>query len=397
MRKQHLKINFFVQFVYKQGTYFRFHNLAIGLQKLGHTVTIWGCDYLRSWGGIIEENREGVKYVIAPGNKLQSLFGQTSHPFTAYKRSSIEYLQADINHLFQPFLSAAWPWMRNKNNARLNVYDWDDFFLDGEVWANPKLMADRWCKISVRYLERNLPSKADLVTVCSDFLKQKAMQRAAEHVEIIYNGYWPARIPDKQTSRKALNLSAQAKYYGFMGRTHAEIDWCYNGMRKILRQNESVRLAICGSGAYILDNIESELKDRIDYLGMLSPENADLFANAIDIGLLPLEDDLFNRSRLPIKLANYQAMGTISLFSDIGETGVIAKKLPWNINGGKTKDSWLAAFENSVPVLLKDELPGIDFQLLEEQISWQKISEKLESVYFKHLNLKFPTLYSNNN
>jgi len=386
MGNRKLNINFFVQFVYKQGTYFRFHNLAIGLQKLGHTVIVWGCDFSRQSGGIVEENRDGVKYMISSGNKLQSFFGQTSHPFTAVKRNSIKYPQADINHLFQPFLSAALPWTRNKNEASLNVYDWDDFFLDGEVWANPKSIADRWCKISVRYLERNLPSKADLVTVCSDFLKQKALQRNAKHAEIIYNGYWSVNIPQKRASREILNLSLDAKYFGFMGRTHAEIDWCYDGMRKILKQNESVRLAICGSGAYILDNIEPELKNRIDYLGMLSPENADLFANAIDIGLLPLEDDLFNQSRLPIKLANYQAMGTIALYSDVGETGVIAKKLPWNINGGKTKDSWLVAFENSVPALLKNELPRIDYNVLEELISWQNISERLESVYFKYLN-----------
>jgi hypothetical protein len=78
-------------------------------------------------------------------------------------------------------------------------------------------------------------------------------------------------------------------------------------------------------------------------------------------------------------------MGTIALFSDIGETGVIANKLPWNINGGKTKNSWINAFENSVLQVLNNKLPGIDFKILEEQISWQNIAKGLESLYDKYL------------
>ncbi len=386
MGEKKLSINFFVQFVYRQGTYFRFHNIAIGLQQLGHTVTVWGCDFSRQSGGITEENRDGVKYVISPGNKLQSIFGQTSHPFTAYKRGGIKYPHADVNHLFQPLLSGAWPWLKNRKNAGLNVYDWDDLWTGGLYTSKTNSFAESWSKFWVKNIENIFPYKADLVTVCSDFLKNKALGLNAKNVEVVYNGYWPVELPDKKQARLGLGLKPEAKYFGFMGRTHAEIDWCYDGMRNILKQNDSIRLAICGSGAYILDNIEQDLKDRIDYLGMLSPEKADGFARAIDIGLLPLEDDQFNRSRFPIKLANYQAMGTIVLYSEIGQSGIVAKSLPWNINAGNTKESWLIAFNYATKLLLDTELPQINFVDLEKELSWVNIAKKLEQAYLKQLN-----------
>jgi hypothetical protein len=37
-----LQIHFFVNFSHPSGTYFRFHNLAIGLTRLGHQVTVFG-------------------------------------------------------------------------------------------------------------------------------------------------------------------------------------------------------------------------------------------------------------------------------------------------------------------------------------------------------------------
>ncbi len=386
MREKKLNINFFVQFVYKQGTYFRFHNLAIGLQQLGHNVTIWGCDYSKQSDEQIEENRDGVNYIISSGNKLQSIFGQPSHPFTSYKRSKIKYPYANVNHMFQPFLSGAWSWFKNMKNADLNVYDWDDLWTGGIYSTKTSSIAEYWSRFWVKKIENTFPSKADMVTVCSDFLKNRAIKQQAKNVEVIYNGYWPIDLPDKKQAREIFGLDKQAIYFGFMGRTHAEIDWCYDGMREVIKKNDSIRLAICGSEAYILDNLEPELKDKIDYLGMLTPEKADMFACAIDIGLLPLQDEPFNQSRFPIKLANYQAMGTIVLYSDIGQSGIVGRSLPWNINAGKTKETWLKAFEESEKKLLDNNLAQINFTVLEKELSWLNISKKLEQAYFKHLN-----------
>ena len=384
-----LRINFFVQFVYEQGTYFRFHNLAKGLTNLGHNITIWGTDFNKKAKSIDKWERDGITYIVISGNRLQSFFGQHSHPLTTLRRILLNYPPADVNHSFQPFLSVAAPWRLKFKNAGINVYDWDDLWNGGLFSKHSITINNFWSLKWVAYCEKRLPRIADLTTVCSSFLENKAKSYQAKKVVTLYNGYWPKdKITTKADARTKLGLHPHAFYLGFMGRTHNEISWCFDGLKQSMDINPSLRLALCGCGDYVLDNLDKDLLSRIDYLGFLNPQQAEDFAAAITIGLLPLEDDAFNNSRFPIKLAHYQAMGTPVLFSNIGETGKVASLFPWNINAGKTYLSWLQAFSASSTQSFINGLPKVDTQKLADVLSWDLISLQLEQAYYTTLSSK---------
>jgi glycosyltransferase involved in cell wall biosynthesis len=384
-----LTIHFLVQFTHFQGTYFRFHNLAIGLTKLGHKVTVFGVDTGISTFSAPEreEVRDGILYHIIPSYKGMSLFGGFSHPLTALRRCFIDYPPCDIAHLFQPFLSAALPWKYVLDRkAQALFYDWDDLWINGVAEGKPNSFRDYWFKKNLAFLESNLPAQATHVTTCSQFLSDLATQRQATYSSIIHNGYWPFEISDKRVAREKLNLQQNCSYVGFMGRTTHELSWCFEALEKNLSQYENLRFALCGPPESILDNISPQLRQRIDYLGNLSPLQTRDFATALDLGLLPLENNPFNQSRFPIKFAEYMAAGTPILSSEVGECSYLSTQLPWVIKAGKTKDQWFKSFDSALKLMNQGQLLAVNQNILEDVLSWSHISQKLANKYLSQLS-----------
>jgi glycosyltransferase involved in cell wall biosynthesis len=383
-----LSIHFFVQFVYEQGTYFRFHNLAVGLTKLGHNVTIFGSD-INPNSLLREELRDGVKYHIIPVFKGARFFGQLSHPLTTIGRVLNRYPPCDVAHLFQPFTIAACPWLWvASKQSKVMLYDWDDLWTDGFFQGRSSSFREFWERKTVRYLEQLLPQKADHVTTCSRFLADLAYERQAKSVTVIHNGFWPFDISEKSLARNRLGLSPDAQYIGFMGRTCHELPWCFRVFERHLSDYPNIRFAICGFPATQLENLSEAVRKRIDCLGSISPLATRDFAASIDLGLLPLEDNSFNQSRFPIKYAEYMAAGTPILCSDIGDCASVSGELPWVLKAGKTEDDWAIAFRNALQLLATDQLQKVELSKIEQFFGWDILSQSLLETYYSALENK---------
>lgn len=385
-----LRIHFLTQFTHSAGTYFRFHNLAIALTQLGHKVTVFGVDIQTTGFSCPErqEIRDGVLYHIISTYKGDSIFGGASHPLTALRRCFVDYPTCDIAHLFQPFLSAALPWKYILGKkAKVLFYDWDDLWTNGLIQEKSNSFRDYWFRMNINFLENNLPKQADHVTTCSQFLADLALERKAKKVSVIHNGYWAFKKFDKQEARRSLNMQEDALYVGFMGRTVDEMAWCFEAIEKNQHHHKNLRFALCGAPESALDGISPLLRQRVDYLGVLPPLQTRNFAAAIDLGLLPLEDNSFNQSRFPIKFAEYMAAGTPVLASEVGECSYLASHFSWVIKAGKTKQEWLKSFEHATNLIKKyDQSSSVDYNILEFTLSWSQISKNLSKVYFSELS-----------
>jgi hypothetical protein len=372
-----MRIVFIVQYHFFGGTFFRWHNLARALQQQGHTVTVFSASGNPAFNNT-EELIDGIPYHIISGNKGARFFGNaSSNPITAIRRLMVPYPQADVYHLFQPFLSGAlsWRYLQWKYPKAAFVYDWDDLWVGG-LMQKEKSVA--WDYFWVHQLEKKLPPKADAVTVCSAYLEQKAKERGARQIKLLPNGIWPLSAKsDKTAVRALLGLQADAFYLGFMGKTQQELDWCF----EVLRQSNSkdIRLALCGIDGSSLSQLPDHLLRRIDFLGQLSPEQATYFAQALNIGLLPLADNAFNQSRFPIKFAEYQKAGTPVAYSPVGSLAAYEHTLPWNINCGQGKTAFVsklvAYIDSHRSVLQVEEGP------LLQQLGWTNIGRDLANFY----------------
>jgi len=385
MNLNRLKIIFLTCDCSLQGTYFRWHNWAIGLVNLGHEVLVYSIDnsdkpFSRT------EIRDGVYYHIKKSVKGKSVFGVANHPFVAIKRIFGNFPQCDVVHVFQPFLSVYFPWkFKMKNKAKVTFFDWDDLWADSDRDKEKKNFRGKWDYWFKVYLEKKIPSVSKSMTICSRFLKTLAVERGASQVEIIPNGFWAYDVPGRLMSRQKLGLQSNAIYVGFMGRTGFELNWAFKALEHCLQQGIEIRFALCGPEANILDDISELARSHTDYLGSLAPADTRYFAAAVDLGLLPLMKTTFNESRFPIKFAEYLAAGLPVLCSEVGEVNEYGKNFPWVIKAGVNENDWVKHFMQAVKMLVNNELVPVDRQVVSDNLSWQKIAGQLENLYLIEL------------
>ena len=373
-----LRVHFFTQYSHEQGTYFRFHNLAVGLTRIGHRVTVFSGD-LDFRARERAEERDGVQYHIVPDYKTSHYFCAASDPFVALRRLVRPYPPCDVAHLFQPFPSAAGGWLRSR--CRLRFYDWDDLWTGGLFPDRIPGWRNQWGVRVGRLLEARLPRCATHVTTVSTFLARRARELADRPVSVIHNGFWPGAYPDRAAARARLGLRPDALYAGFMGRTTAELPWCFDALAENMDRLPALRMALCGPPETSLSTLPARVRDRVDYLGHLTPAETRTFAAALDVGLLPLEDNRFNQSRFPIKFSEHLAAGVPLLCSTVGECGRLSERFPWAIPAGTTRAEWLRAFRTAVNRLASGDVPRYAPAVFEDLMSWGTLSRRLAEVY----------------
>ncbi len=383
-----LKINFLTAYSHIQGTYFRWHNLGIGLVSLGHEVKIYCVDYADNAASRIEMV-DGLEYHFIKGAKGKQYLGTINNPFTALKRLFVNYKSCDILHVFQPFLSIYLPWkFKLKKISKVTIFDWDDLWVGGMYADVNKGLLNKWNYALTGYFENKIPSLQLSMTTCSKLLKNLAIERGNKDCTIFHNGFWPYHIAEKLLARSKMKFQQDCLYVGFMGRTTHELSWCFEAIEICLQQNLKVRFALCGPAKEELNNMPALVMKHTDYLGNLTPLETRDFAAALDLGLLPLEDNTFNRSRFPIKLSEYMAAGIPVLCSEVGEMKKYIDLYPWVISAGTDKQQWISNFVSTINNLITSpHLFEVDKEVIKKDLSWFEISKQLESFYFSKLEL----------
>ena len=149
--------------------------------------------------------------------------------------------------------------------------------------------------------------------------------------------------------------------------------------------------AIAGLPKQLVDAAPDGVRARIDYLGDLSPERAAMCADAIDVGLLPMRDDTWNRSRFPIKFADYLSAGLYVVCSSVGECGRLAQMFDQVVPAGTTSEEWMAAVERAVSRCSEHPGPERPDQGAVSRLSWPSIAEDLEAYYLRILRARSAT------
>lgn len=383
-----LKINFLTAFSHTQGTYFRWHNIGIGLIALGHQVTVYCVDY----GDDVKkrkEVRDGIEYYIIPGCRGKQYLGTFNHPITAINRLFVNYKSCDILHVFQSFLTIYLPWQFClKKRSKVTIFDWDDLWAGGLYSSKKNTLLDKWNYTLVEYFEKKIPSLNLPMTTCSQYLKDLVHKSGNNDCHILHNGFWPYIITEKKEARQKLKLHHDAYYVGFMGRTTKELSWCFEALEACHSNNLNVRFAVCGPNPQELKEISPLALQYTDYLGSLTPLETRDFAASLDLGLLPMEDNSFNNSRFPIKLSEYMAAGIPVLCSEVGEMKHYTEKYSWVIGAGTDKEAWIKKFVETVRLVATQNCNyKVNMNEIENDLSWTGISKKVEKLYLANSKL----------
>jgi glycosyltransferase involved in cell wall biosynthesis len=375
-----VKIAFFVQYCHEAGTYFRWHNLAKALVLNGHTVHIYAGDFNYK-AAKRNENRDNVEYKITPSLITSRIFGNPSDPLTGiYRCFNKVDKDYDVYHLFQPFLQAYIPWQWLKWFRKgVFIYDWDDLWTGG-IFKKPHSFRDRYTVFLVKYLENKLPRLANGTTVCSSYLKDLAPQ--APKVGVFYNGFWNTQNAPESIIEENRFAKLPGKYYlGYIGKTAAELDWIMQAAVICENKFPHAHFLLVGppknqvelSGLLNLTNIS--------YLEQVSASEAKFITQKLDVGLLPLENNAFNRSRFPIKFFDYLVAGIPVYYSGVGELKLIGDILDYVVDGGSTKEEWVKNIESFLNNESYAKKLVIDINSLAKEYSWAAIASSLVDFY----------------
>ena len=388
-----MKIKFFTGSVARQGTFFRWHNWAIGLKALGHQVTVHSFDSGTSTLSLRTEEIDGITYSIAGGIRGKQYFSSENHPLAAIRGCFRGGETSHVAHVFGPFLTSALPWLvRGHSLAPVIIYDWDDLWRGGLISEKAKGSAGRWSAGWTKWLEGNLPRRADHVTTCSAYLADLAIAGGAKGTTVIPNGFWPGSYPAKSDARLELGLRPNCVYAGFMGRTitNQELSWLAAAARIAAQDSARCRIAICGMPESLLAEHFYGCRQAIDYLGFLTSEKTRVFASALDLGLLPLEDAPLNRARYPIKFTEYLAAGVPLLMTKVGPCAAISSAWPEVTQAEPTQHSWQGMFTDLITRIGMNQQVAVDRVRMNRECSWMIMARKLEETYERLLSQRLP-------
>lgn len=380
--KEYLDIAFLVPEDRQTGTYYRFLNLAIGLKKLGHKVTVYS-QTNESRTKTLYEVRQGIQFVLRPTVPGNRWIIPPVHPGNILRRLLSPVHKADVYHLFQPFPTSGlhWLWLSNRRNG-IFAYDWDDHWINEHTGLdNPKGMSSRMTAFWIRSLEKRFPKKCDLLTTLSQNIKKLANSFCSPNTEIIYNGIWNEEKRDKRKCRARLNLDQDAVYFGMMGWSGIQ-SWVFESLRSLKDKFPNLRVAWCGQEPSGELKNYPEVANRIDNLGFLPNEQMQDFRHSLDLGLLPMGGCAFDQYRLPIKLTDFLSAGVPVIASRVGETAIVAGKIDGVHLCEPNFESWNSKIHSIAKAISKNEFERRpDDTKLKQHFNWIDIAEKLVGTY----------------
>lgn len=217
---------------------------------------------------------------------------------------------------------------RLAKQGRKIVYEIDDDLFTLNPRANPHFWVFR--DKGIRALIAQNMSAASMVTVTTEALA-KVCRKYNDNVVILPN-YLPASVLDIPTPTRRIPPGDGTTVIGWGGSATHERDWLQaaRAVSKMLDESSTTRMRFLGV-QYALGLPRAA----VDYLGWTRDLDQHYRRVArFDIGLAPLEDTTFNKSKSALKVVEYMMLGVPAVaspspaYSDLienGTTGFLAR------------------------------------------------------------------------
>lgn len=188
------------------------------------------------------------------------------------------------------------------------VFDFDD-----AIWESPHKKRNFFTRLKVQARFRLIKKFADKIFVSSRFLRENA-QLAEQKTLVI-----PMAVeqPVFQRAGRAHAEENAALTFGWAGhpQSHYLIQSIESSLSTVFRHNTPFRLII-------LSGEKPEINVNFEWLPF-SAENEKFFFTSVDIGLVPLNESLFDQGKSPIKILQHFAHSATVIYSGTGAVSEI--------------------------------------------------------------------------
>lgn len=341
--------------------YGRLYEIPHQLALLEHEVRAWCLDY---HGDKNEQSQHDLKFghltwssIALKGLRLLRLpthLSKLKHEVSAFKPDII-IGASDIPHSFL----AAYLAKQFHLPCVIDLYDNFESFGQARIPGFKTLL-----KYTIR--------QAHLVITVSQPLKEK--------VQYDYNPFCPVHvmtngidkdiftIGNKQTARKILELPLNAKLIGTAGGLSRMkgVDTIYAAWSELEQKYPEVHLILAGS-------VEASLpipnSNRVHYLGVLSERDVVTLFQALDVGIISLQDSAFGRYCFPQKMYEMLACGLAIVATDVGVMSGLLHQFPQLLYKANHQAQLAKTIEYQ---LNHDILPSVPI------LSWQELVSSIE-------------------
>lgn len=296
--------------------------LAQGLVGRGHRVTIVAPAVANpeDAGTIVEH--DGVLVIHTPQATLPGPASVAQHVTALLQTVLAE--QPDLVHLFKPkgYSGLAALGILAIKPALPFLVDTDDW----EGWGgwNDLLPYPYPAKLLFAWQERDLPRRADVVTVASRTLQTQVWGFDVAPERVIY---LPNGVHNEAGKKPGVGTQQQATLLLYTRFWEFDLIELVQALVAIAQHRPDVRLVVVGKGERGEERELLQLAMRagighvIDYRGWAAPEDVPGYFAQADVALYPIADRLINRAKSPAKLLEQMAAGLAIVAASVGEVG----------------------------------------------------------------------------
>ncbi len=322
------------------GTYRRSYYFSRELARAGHDVTMFtvsrdarfrGRSYYKSeWTAESPSRGCGavVKVIETPNLGYKWLPGWGSGPLDIAARI-VELLggRYDAVFGFEHHPNVSWPVYTTRPLLRFRyISDWCDWF----AGSSNSFRGWKMAHAVDEFLENRIRQKADLVTVTSSALWERALsiRIPIERLARIPEGAATDYIApvDRRAARTKFDLPASVHIVAAV--TDGGIGRTLRIFREVARHDRAAALLVIGrmpSKAFAFAQ-SLGVGERVLRAGWVSDEDYPLYLGATDVCICPLHDSVNDQARWPAKILDYLSAGRAVVTNDVGEAGALLRR-----------------------------------------------------------------------
>jgi len=290
-------------------------------------------------GRYLTEARSDISWdIVSPSTKEISALSYPARVWMAaqqawklcwFPRHDVVFMQRAIYNKFV-FLALL---MQNLLRIRPSIFDFDDAIFTHSPWKTYLLVrTSSAVTVGSHHLyeyARRYNKNVTLIPTCIKFSDYAAIQRGGENTKEITLGWignGPSYIPELSLVAEVLRtLSARDVPYRFL------------------------LIGTYGSPAIhkLFDFIPENRKTVIEYVDAKSDVDLVPYLSKMDIGLMPLQDNEWNKGKCALKAIQYMAAGAAVIASPVGENTVL---ITHHKSGmlARTKEEWVACLDELI-------------------------------------------------
>jgi glycosyltransferase involved in cell wall biosynthesis len=315
-------------------------------------------------------------------------------PVDIFSRIPIALRRWDVIHAFEHRPNVSTPALLSRLRGTPLISDWSDWWTKGGITTPRRRFSfvDRW---EGNVLEEGTKKFSDRVTVVSRALRTRAEAIGIdpERIDLVPSGCDTSRIHPlpREECRQRMGISLEVPVLCFSGFAFWDFRFLVETFKLVLEEFPDCRLLVVGQDKdgeidKLVQEVLGGCADQVILAGRFDPADLEVPLGAADIQLLPLDRNLANAARWPIKFGDYLASGRPIATNLVGDTPAYINQ--YQVGIATEPDP--AAYAEGIRGLLRNpearERMGENaLDLAAGPLSWEVQGKALEQAYLRCL------------